>query len=51
MASSDINENSTVSAYKINQKFLVNNLLNCEITVTGYEDVTEVSLEDINPMY
>lgn len=50
-ASSDINENSTVSAYKINQKFLVNNLLNCEITVTGYEDVTEVSLEDINPMY
>lgn len=50
-ASSDVNENSTVSAYKINQKFLVNNLLNCEITVTGYEDVTEIPLEDINPMY
>lgn len=50
-ASSDVNENATVTAYKINQKFLVNNLLNCEITVTGYEDVTEVSLEEINPMY
>ena len=50
-SSSDIAENATVSAYKINQKFLVNNLLNCEITVTGYEDVTEIPLEDINPMY
>lgn len=50
-SSSDIAENAAVSAYKINQKFLVNNLLNCEITVTGYEDVTEIPLEDINPMY
>lgn len=50
-SSSDIYENANVSAYKINQKFLVNNLLNCEITVTGYEDVTQIPLEDINPMY
>lgn len=50
-STADIYQNATVSAYKINQKFLVNNLLNCEITVTGYEDVTELSLEDINPTY
>ena len=50
-SSSDIAENATVSAFRINQKFLVNNLLNCEITITGYEDVTQVPLEDINPMY
>lgn len=50
-SSSDIAENATVSAFRINQKFLVNNLLNCEIIITGYEDVTEIPLEDINLMY
>lgn len=50
-STSDIFENATVQAFKINQKFLVNNLLNCDITITGYEDVTQIDLSEINPMY
>lgn len=50
-STSDIFENPTVQAFKINQKFLVNNLLNCDITITGYEDVTQIDLSEINPMY
>lgn len=50
-STSDIYQNSTTQAYKVNQKFLVNNLLNCEITLTGYEDAEEIALTDINPFY
>lgn len=50
-ATSDIYENQTISAYKINQKFIVNNLLNCDIVITGYEDITQISIEEINPQY
>ena len=50
-SSADINENATVQAYRIEQKFLVNNLLTCDITITGYEDVTEISVDEINPFY
>ena len=50
-STSDIYENASVSTFRIEQKFLVNNLLNCEITITGYEDITEVTTSDINPMY
>lgn len=50
-STSDIYENATVQAFKINQKFLVNNLLNCDITITGYEDTTEIDVSEINPMY
>ena len=50
-STSDIFENASVSAFKINQKFLVNNLLNCDITITGYEDVTQIDVSEINPMY
>ena len=50
-ATSDVGENSIISAYKIDQKFLVSNLLTCDITITGYEDTTEVTIDEINPMY
>ena len=50
-SSSDIFENATTQAYKIEQKYLVNNALNCNVIVTGYEEVTEIPLTDINPMY
>lgn len=50
-STSDINENSTISAFKINQNYLVNNLSNSDIVITGYEDTTQVSIEDINPSY
>ena len=50
-STSDILENATVSAYRIDQKYVVNNLLKCNILVTGYEDITEITLEEINPQY
>ena len=50
-STSDILQNAEVSAFKINRKFLVNNMLNCDITITGYEDVTQIDVSEINPMY
>lgn len=50
-ATSDIYQNPTTKAIKIEQKFLVNNFLKCNIVITGYEDTTEIPLSDINPMY
>lgn len=50
-ATADILQNATVQAYKINQKFLVNNALKCNILITGYEDVTEIDTSEINPFY
>lgn len=50
-ASSDIHENATVQAVKIEQKFLVNNAFKCNIIITGYEDTTDIPVTDINPMY
>ncbi len=50
-SSSDINENATVQAYKIDQKFLVNNSLICQVFVTGNERKTEITVDEINPQY
>ena len=50
-ATSDINQNSVVVSKKIEQKFLVNNFLKCNIIITGYEDEIEVSSSEINPQY
>ena len=50
-STSEILESSTTTAYQINQKYLVNASSYCEIVISGYEDVTEVTLQDINPMY
>ena len=47
----DIFENSNVIARRIDQKFLVDNDLKCSIVITGYEDVTDITLSDINPAY
>lgn len=48
---SDVFENPTTTAVKIQQQFLVNNFLKCNIVITGYEDTQEVTISDINPMY
>ena len=50
-STSDIDQNAVVQAVKIEQKYLVNNALNCNIIVTGYEDTIEIPVTDINPMY
>ena len=50
-SSSDINENATIQAYKIDQKFLVNNSLVCQVFITGNEQKTEITTDEINPQY
>lgn len=50
-STSDINENSVVTANKINQKFIVNNFQKSRIIITGYEDVEEITTSEINPSY
>lgn len=48
---SDINENSSIIAAKIEQKFYVNQSQQCEINITGLEETSEKTLADINPVY
>lgn len=48
---SDINENSTALAAKIEQKFYVNQSQQCEINITGLEETTDKTLAEINPTY
>lgn len=50
-STSDINQNATVQAYKIDQKFPINNSLMCQIFVTGNEPKQEITVEEINPHY
>ena len=50
-SSSDINENAIVQAYKIDQKFLVNNSLMCQVFITGNEQKTQITVDEINPQY
>lgn len=50
-ATSDIRENKVTSAYKINQKYIINSANSCSIKVTGYETIDEITNEEINPIY
>lgn len=50
-STADINENANVLAYRIDQKFIVTNLLTCEFIISGEEHITEVSMDEINPAY
>lgn len=50
-STSDLDQNAVVSAYKIDQKFPVNNSLECYIHITGNEPKTEITVDDINPIY
>lgn len=50
-STSDIFQNKTTKAVKIEQKFFVNNFLKCDIVITGYEQTSEITLEEINPQY
>ena len=48
---SDIQQNAVTSAYRIEQKFIVNTAQQCKINITGLEQITEVPLSDINLQY
>ena len=50
-STADINQNPIVNAYKINQKFLVNNVQRCEIQITGNEDQSQITLDELNFKY
>lgn len=50
-ATADIYQNAQVNAYKIDRKFVLSESGNTIITVTGYEEVEEVPVTEINPMY
>jgi predicted metalloprotease with PDZ domain len=46
---SDILQNAVTSARRIEHDYLINESYNSIITITGYENTTEVPLEEINP--
>lgn len=50
-ATSDIYQNATVGAYKIDRKYRLSDSGNTLITITGFEEVDEVDISEINPMY
>ena len=50
-STSDMDQNATVQAYKIDQKFLVNNSLICQVFITGNETKKEITVDEINPRY
>lgn len=50
-ATSDIYQNATVGAYKIDRKYRLSDSGNTLITITGFEAVDEVDISEINPMY
>lgn len=50
-STADILQNSTVAAYKIQQKYLIDTSSTCSLKITGFEEVTEIPLSDINLQY
>ena len=50
-STADANQLPVVKAYKIKQKYLVNNSLVCQIYITGNEEIEEIPISDINPFY
>lgn len=51
ISTADILENKTTTAYKIDQKFLINSANVCSVKISGFEEKIEVPIEDINLQY
>lgn len=49
--SADVDSNFVVQAKRIDKNFLINNQGNCSILVTGDENTTDVTLEEINSSF
>lgn len=49
-ATSDVDSNKVVTAYKIDQKFIVSNN-ECSVIITGDENCTQVPISEINMQY
>lgn len=50
-ATSDVNQDAVVNAYKIEQDFKINSSTQSLIAITGYENVMEVTITEVNPLY
>lgn len=50
-ATSDINQNATVGTYKIDRKYKLSDSGNTLITITGFEEINEIDISEINPIY
>lgn len=48
---SDISQNATTTAYKLDQRYVITTANYCSVKITGYEETTEIPLTDINPQY
>ena len=50
-STSDLDQNSTTSYYKIQQQYTVSDSGTCNLMITGLEDIQEISVEEINMRY
>jgi len=50
-STAEINQNDITQYVKIDKNFLVNNVAVCTCNITGFENIIEVTAEDINPFY
>lgn len=50
-STSDIDQNAAVSAYRIDQKYMVDSTLTCNILITGDESKVEITTAELNPIY
>lgn len=50
-STADVLENSLISAFRINQKYLINTANICYLKVTGFEEITEIPISEINLQY
>lgn len=50
-SSAENNQSATIEYGKFEKNFLVNNVQTCICNITGFETITKLSVEDINPFY
>ena len=49
--SGDVDGNPSKTAHRINKKFEINKSLCCTINISGFEDITDIPISDINIQY
>ena len=50
-STAELNQSSNTTAYKINKSYLIGNDNICYIKITGNENTTPITIEEINPRY
>lgn len=49
--SGDVDGNPSKTAHRVNKKFEINKSLCCTINISGFEDITDIPISDINIQY